>query len=136
MNNIPETFTDYFDKLYNKNGYLDKYGGSVSIAGLLLFITWLILSYFVVMRKVAPIKADWVNQRCSPSVMPFAGLINGPPGQSKFAYAGQNFTNCVSNILKQILGDVMKPVYAVEHLITDAINELHKVIQAIRILFA
>lgn len=136
MSNITGTFIGKVENIYKKNGYLDKYGGSVIIAGLLLFITWLILSYFVVMRKVAPIKADWVNQRCSPSVMPFAGLINGPPGQSKFAYAGQNFTNCVSNILKQILGDVMKPVYAVEHLITDAINELHKVIQDIRLLFA
>ena len=102
MSNIPETFIGKVKTIYKKNGYLDKYGGSVIITGLLLFITWLILSYHIVMRKVAPIKADWVNQRCSPSVMPFAGLINGPPGQSKFAYAGQNFTNCVSNILKQI----------------------------------
>ena len=135
MSNIPETFIGKVKTIYKKNGYLDKYGGSVIITGLLLFITWLILSYHIVMRKVAPIKADWVNQRCSPSVMPFAGLINGPPGQSKFAYAGQNFTNCVSNILKQILGDVMKPVYAVEHLITEAIVELHKAIQDIRLLF-
>ena len=136
MSNIPETFIGKVKNIYKKNGYLDKYGGSVIITGLLLFITWLILSYYIVMRKVAPIKADWVNQRCSPRVMPFAGLINGPPGQSKFVCAGQNFTNCVSNILKQILGDVMKPVYAVEHLITDAINELHKAIQDIRLLFA
>jgi len=135
MSNIPETFIGKVQTIYKKNGYLDKYGGSVIITGLLLFITWLILSYHIVMRKAAPIKADWVNQRCNPSVMPFAGIINGPPGQSKFAYAGQNFTNCVSNILKQILGDVMKPVYAVEHLITDAIAELHKVIQDIRKLF-
>ena len=135
MSNIPATFVGKIKTIYKKNGYLDRYGGSVIIAGLLLFITWLILSYYVVMRKVAPIKADWVNQRCNPRVMPFAGLINGPPGKSKFVYAGQNFTNCVSNILKQILGDAMKPVYAVEHIITKAIAELHKMIQDIRRVF-
>jgi len=135
MSNIPETFIGKMKIIYKKNGYLDKYGGSVMITGLLLFIAWLILSYHIVIRKIGPIKADWVNQRCNPSVMPFAGIINGPPGKSKVAYTGHNFTNCVSNILKQILGDVMKPVYAVEHLITDAITELHNVIQDIRRVF-
>ena len=135
MSNIPATFVGKVKKIYKKNGYLDKYGGSVIIAGLLLFIVWLIFSYFAVMKKIAPIKADWVNQRCNPRVMPFAGIINSPPGQSKISYAGQNFTNCVSTILKQILGDVMKPVYAVEHLITMSLAELQKVIQSIRRVF-
>jgi len=132
MSNIPATFIGKVKTIYKKKGYLDRYGGSVIIAGILLFITWLILSYFVVMHQIKPIKADWVNRRCNPNVMPFAGIINGPPGQSKFSFTGQNFTNCVSIVLKQILGDILKPIYAIEHLITDAINELHKIIQDIR----
>ena len=43
MNNIPETFTDYFDKLYNKNGYLDKYGGSVVAAVITMFSFFILL---------------------------------------------------------------------------------------------
>ena len=39
------------------------------------------------MNNLDPIKADWVNQRCTPGVIPFAGLINPPKdGTSAFDY--------------------------------------------------
>ena len=119
MSNIPATFIGKVKTIYKKKGYLDRYGGSVIIACILLFITWLILSYFVVMHQIKPIKADWINRRCSPNVMPFAGIINGPPGQSKFSFTGQNFTNCVSIVLKQILGDILKPISGLPQKLLD-----------------
>jgi len=84
------------------------------------------------MREITPIKLDWVNRRCSPAVMPFAGIINAPPGTSKFAFAGRNFTNCISTILKGILGEVLKPIYAIAHLIIKMVDELKDAEQKIR----
>ena len=92
MSNIPKTFADTLKKIYNKSNYLDKYGGSVIITVLVLFIFWLIVSYYLVMAKVKPIKADWINKRCNPQVLPFAGIINAPAGQSKMSYTASNFT--------------------------------------------
>ena len=83
MDKVP-VFNKYINKLYNNTTYLDKYGGSVVVAGMTLFVFFLIFSYMYVMNRIKPIRADWVNQRCSPSVIPFAGLINREPGTSAF----------------------------------------------------
>ena len=56
MDNIPETFGKYFNRLYKKDGYLDKYGGSVVATGFTLLIFFLIFSYFYVEPKIAPIR--------------------------------------------------------------------------------
>jgi len=60
MNNIQETFTDYFHKLYAKEGYLDKYGGSVVVTALTLFVFFLIFSWYYVQERIQPIRQDWV----------------------------------------------------------------------------
>ncbi len=84
MNNIQETFGDYFNKLYMKDGYLDKYGGSVVASSITLFIFFLVFSYYYVQGQIEPIRQDWSNQRCSPSVMPFDGIINKLLNYSKY----------------------------------------------------
>ena len=136
MNNIQNTFTGKLKKLYKKAGYLDKYGGSVIITGLILLCFWLIFSYFVIKAKILPIRADWVNQRCNPQVMPFAGIINPPKDQSKFSFTASNFSNCIGKILKEMMGDVMKPVYYAEHGVIDMFNELKKGLDEVRKVFA
>ena len=51
MDTIPETFESYFNKLYNKKTYLDKYGGSVVATGVTLLIFFCIFSYFLYSDK-------------------------------------------------------------------------------------
>ena len=75
MNNIPETLYSHFTKEYKKNGYLDKYGGSVVIAILTLIFFFLVLSYYYIKDKMEPIRQNWAQERCKPGVMPFAGII-------------------------------------------------------------
>ena len=48
MGNIRETFNEYFDRLYKKDGYLDKYGGSVVLTGITLLIFGVIFSHYYV----------------------------------------------------------------------------------------
>ena len=78
------------DSLYTKAGFSEKYGGSVLMTGTIIIIFFLLISYLNIMINIQPIKDDWVNQRCSPGVMPFAGLINPPPGVSAFQYTNDN----------------------------------------------
>ena len=92
MDNINlNAFNDYFYNIYKKNGYLDKYGGSVIATTFTLFFFFIILSYYYVMQKIDPIKENWAEERCKPSVMPFAGIINAPPNKSKLEFAQENF---------------------------------------------
>ncbi len=66
---------EIINKLYNKAGFLEKYGGSLWVAIILSIIFFLAISYYYVYNNIQPLKADWINQRCKPGVMPFAGII-------------------------------------------------------------
>ena len=132
MDKIPKTFESYINKITQKVTYLDKYGGSVLVTGLILFSFFLIFSYFYVMNKLKPIKADWTNQRCNPAVMPFAGLINAPPNSSKVEYAAENFYQCTQSILATIIGYFVAPInYTVEHM-ADFWKEIMVAVNMIR----
>ena len=136
MDKIPKTFESYINKITEKVTYLDKYGGSVLATGLILISFFLIFSYFYVMNKLKPIKKDWVNQRCNPAVMPFAGLINAPPNSSKIEYTAENFTQCTQSILATIIGYFMAPInYTVQHM-TEFLAEIMKSVNMIRHVFA
>lgn len=128
MNDIGNTIKE----IYSKKGYLDKYGGSVFLTGLAFFIFFILFSYFYVMNNLKPIKADWNNQRCSPSVIPFAGIINKPDNMSTFDFTGKNFSGCVNNILLTISKNFFKPITYVISLIGNLTNELVKNVQSIR----
>tara|TARA_Y100000592_G_C5476235_1_gene322434 strand:- start:1510 stop:3102 length:1593 start_codon:yes stop_codon:yes gene_type:complete len=133
MNNIQETFSDYFHKLYAKEGYLDKYGGSVVATALTLFVFFLIFSWYYVQERIQPIKQDWVNQRCSPSVMAFAGWINKTkPEQTAFESTSENFMQCTTQILASVVSYFMQPYYFITGLIAKIVNVLQKAVNAIR----
>ena len=89
--NKKSNFTEYFKDIYTDRGYFEKYSGDIMITSTALFCFFIALSYFYVMSKAEPIKADWNNQRCHPAVMPFAGIIMNPPNQSKMDYTNKNF---------------------------------------------
>ena len=63
MDTIPETFESYFNKLYNKKTYLDKYGGSVVAMSNSSYL-FLYFSFFYVQTKMDPIRQNWANERC------------------------------------------------------------------------
>ena len=81
MNN-KSSFNKGLNKVYSKIGYFDKYGGSFVVTLITLLSFTLVFCYFWVLSQTVPIKADWDNQKCHPAVIPFAGMINAPPGKS------------------------------------------------------
>ena len=98
-------------KMYEKVSYFDQYGGSVILFVVITIILFLLISYCLIMVNSQPIIDDWVNQRCKPNIIPFAGLITHPEGVSASEYTQQNFNYCTQNILSSITG------MAVEHLL-------------------
>ena len=132
MNNIQETLTDYFNQLYKKEGYLDKYGGSVIATSITLFLFFLIFSYYYVQGQIEPIRQDWSNQRCSPAVMPFAGIINKPPNKSAMDFTSENFIQCTTQILTGVVSYFMKPIYFITGIITKIVKILQKAMDLIR----
>lgn len=123
MANIYESVNTLYSKSSN---FWEKYGGSVFMTGFTIIIFFLLISYFNILINIQPIKDDWVNQRCSPSVMPFAGIINPPPGMSAFEYTNQNFESCTQGILKEITGFFFIPI----NLFVDFLNKIFTAIKA------
>jgi len=121
------------NKLYNKQKYLDRYGSSVVLAIIIFLIFFTLTSYFTMMNQIAPIRSDWVNQRCKPSIIPFAGIINPPQdGTSPFEYTQKNFNGCIQTILKETASNAMAPLQAVINLLHKFMMGISKALQAIR----
>lgn len=133
MDNIQQTFESYFNTMYKKNGYLDKYGGSVVLTGITLFFFFLIFSYYYVQSKIEPIRRNWVNERCKPEVMPFAGIINAPKGESKMKYASKNFYECTTTILGAVVSFFVKPYYYMSDMMVNLMKEMMKSVNIIRL---
>ena len=134
---------DYFYKsinnLYEKKGFLEKYGGSLVMTIIIILVFFVLVSYFFIISKMETIKQDWPNQRCKPSVIPFAGIINAPEGQSKQEYTNQNFNECMNDTLEGVADTAMQPVYyslsviqEVANGITDAINSMREMFDKLR----
>ena len=122
------------NKLYNKAGFLEKYGGSLWTTFILCLLFFLAISYYYVYNHLEPIKADWVNQRCKPNVMPFAGIINPPDPNvmSAFDFTTNNFSNCIQGILGDIVGIFLAPFYYLIHVLTQVFTLIDEAIQEIR----
>jgi len=131
MDNIQQS-AKTIKQMYEKLTYFDQYGGSVFLFIILVVILFVAVSYVAVMRNIQPIKDDWVNQRCKPQVMPFAGLINKPTNMSAIDFTGQNFTNCMQNILIGITGDAVQPITYMTLAIREVFSAIAEVIQYIR----
>jgi hypothetical protein len=122
-------------KIYSNINYWDEYGTSVIIFILLLIILFVTHSYFYVMINIQPIKDNWSQQRCSPKVIPFAGLINKQHGKNFIEYTEENFTYCVQDILSKIAGYALQPITFLVHTIEGIFSSIGGDIQSIRSMF-
>ena len=134
MNNTNTNIFSIINKLYNKIGFLEKYGGSLWMTIILILVFFVAISYYYIYNNLQPIKADWAKQRCNPTVMPFAGLINPPDPKkmSAFDFTAQNFTGCIQNILSDIAGTFLAPFYYLVNSITKVLDGLNASLQGIR----
>lgn len=122
-------------QLYENENYFDQYGGTLVVFVIITICTLLIVSYLQVMANVQPIINDWTNQRCKPSIIPFAGFITHPEGVSAGEYTSQNFNYCMQNILSNISGVLLEPLTFVTHSLTSNTSNLQSSIQSVRGMF-
>ena len=122
--------------LYENQTYLSKYGGDLIVAGVLILIACGVVAYYQTMNKLGPIKADWANRRCDPSVMPFAGVINSESGKSTLQYTADNFTGCVQNVVGDISSYTLAPMYYVMNTLVSSFDQATQSMQNMRATFS
>jgi hypothetical protein len=124
------------ENLYDNLSYFDLYGTSVLLFISITIIAFIIQSYFVTKKNMSAIKANWINERCKPSVIPFAGVINPPDGVSPREFTQQNFTYCVQDILKNMSEYALLPITFLLNSITNVYKHISVDIQRGREMFA
>ena len=134
VSNIKDTDTDTattkndlysnVNNLYKKAGYLNIYGIDLIITIVITIFFVLIIIYFSIVNNLGPIRANWDSNKCKPSVIPFAGIINKPDDDSVLEFTQKNFINCSQTMLRDIVDNAFKPIY----LAYQGINNLFKVL--------
>ena len=127
--------SDFINKLnesYNKETYIAKYGGSLflTIIIILIFAALIIKNSFSGFFK--SFKKNWKEERCNPLLMPFAGLINAPPEESKLQYTVDNFGHCLTNILKDVTEAETDVVKSTSNILNEGIKETQKSVENTR----
>ena len=134
MDNISDKINK-INKIYNKINYFDIYGLDIFISIILILIFFIAISYFNIINNLQLIKANWINERCKPNIIPFAGLINKPKNETIFNYTNKNFIQCANAILKGITVHAFKPSYYLMKLINLIFKILSESINYIREIF-
>jgi len=128
VNNI----TSAINNIYDKGGFLDKYGGSLWLTIVIGIVFFLAISYYHIYNNLQPIKSDWLNQRCNPGVIPFAGLINRPDDVGVYDFTAENFNYCIQTILQDIVGVFLAPIHYLVNSINIIVTDLSEAVQSIR----
>ena len=122
----------FVNNIYDKLSYFDIYGNSVIIFIFMTLFVFIVFSYCKVIQKKQDIANDWVNQRCKPQNMLFAGLITHPEDTTAFKYTSDNFQYCVQDILQNITGYALEPFQFMIKSLTQVFTSLSNAIQQIR----
>lgn len=126
---------DQISDLYTKGGYFTRYAGDFWLTIIVCLIVFVIVSYYHVQNNIQPILDDWSNQRCNPAVIPFAGMINAPSGESAVQFTGENFEQCTQNVLGEITQYAFMPIYYLLNAITSMFSELSDAMDSMRSMF-
>lgn len=130
-----DTIYHSINQLYEKAGYLARHGGDLYITIIAMLVVFLVVSYFSVMGRIKPLRANWVRERCKPEVIPYAGLVYAPPGKSAFEATADNFAQCGQTVTRNLAGYAVQPLKYLLNIITKLFLVILKAIEKIRALF-
>ena len=122
------TFLEQLKKKYNRNSYFDKYGGDAWLCFILIALFSSASTYFNIAGKINSLKPTWSENRCNPSYMPFANIMNNDKTVSALDYTEQNFISCLQDMILDVVKVLLQPIIL-------AVNMIEQSIQAMVALF-
>jgi hypothetical protein len=132
MSNINNTLNMTLHNIYKGRGYIDTYSFDIFITFILCLVFFVAISYFHVINNIKPIIADWNNQKCSPAVIPFAGMINKNANTSALEFTAQNFSTCLHTMVSVMAADAVQPINYIINGFTTVFDDLKDVLNDVR----
>lgn len=125
------SITEKLYNFYHSQSFFAKNSNSIGITIVLFLVFFLINSYLFININTKYYKKNWVSYRCNPSIIPFAGIINAPPGTDKLNYTFTNFSFCLNKILDDIVSFMMAPILLLTEIITLVYDAIFAMIDEI-----
>jgi len=132
VNNPYKNVSAFTSELYDNLSFVDLYSSSLLRFIIITIVVLVIYIYGRISQSKKIIADDWINQRCKPQNMIFAGFITHPEGQTPFEYTSENFQFCVQQILYSISGHALEPFQYMMKVVTDIFSAVGAAIQEIR----
>lgn len=140
--NDNQNFVDvsWFKFMY-KNKVHDDFMSCIAWSTIIIFAYCCGYAYLKIRENTRLIQTNWIQYRCNPAYMMFAGNVMLPNGttKEKMNFTETNFEYCVQNELKSISSLFMEPIYYAQslvinvlHAIADVLNEIRTLIDKIR----
>jgi len=95
--------------MYENVSYLGMYGIDVVYTILIFAITLAIVSYSTYTAVIRELQDNWNKHKCSPVIIPFAGIIMPKPGQTTMETTFENFNYCIQQDITASFGFIMMP---------------------------
>ena len=124
------------DKYATKNTYMSKYGGSVIITILTLLTFVVAFGYNHYQAQLKFLRKNWNNVKCNPLIIPFAGIINAPEGESQMNYTEKNLNECMYNVMEDIVEVEKATQSAAQTIASETINGIEEAMNAARSLIS
>lgn len=125
-------------KIEKNYSYFYVHGGDILITFLTILIIIGVYAFISLKQKQKFYKRDWPKYKCDPSVTPFAGFLNPPPGSSfkeQVDYTLKNYAICNLNVLQGNVSLFTGPISTVQGLTANLLVILLNAIDKIRIIF-
>ena len=109
-----DNLAEKVNKIYDKKGYIQQYGGDVVMA-LCIAITLIGINiYLYVINHLKGLKKKWNDEtnpiNCNPLYMPFASVINPPADGNDLQYVEDNADLCAKKSLGGLGNFLVSPL--------------------------
>jgi hypothetical protein len=119
-----------------KNKVQDDYVHDLLWAVLIVFAFCCANAYLKIRANAKMIRVNWLDYRCNPAYIPFAGIIMKPGGSfhDQIQFTNENFEYCVQNELKSISSTFMDPLYYAQSVAMSTLHGIATALDAMRTL--
>ena len=124
------------NKYATKNTYMSKYSGSVVITILTLLTFIVAFGYNHYQAQLKFLRKNWNTVKCNPLVIPFAGLINAPKGESAMNYTEKNLNECMYDVMEDIAEVEKAAQSAAQAVANETVSGLDEALNASRSLIS
>ena len=96
-------------KIY-KQSFSKKYGADIVITKIIFLIFTIIFIHLFLKRNKEEIASNWKYNKCNPKYMLFSGWIKKSKDESAFEATVNNFSGCMTDLLKGMIDAAFLPV--------------------------